>query len=105
LEGTLLFFGFLLLFGLLVFIATIIHDFTDRRICIRRDLHQIKTEIASNGESLVGRYNTYLISIRVDDPDFFCSNILVDIGSVCSNVSVWSFWKSYTPTSLFGIWI
>ena len=105
LEGTLLFFGLLLLFGLFVFITTVVHDFTDRRICIRRYLHQIETEIAGNGESLVGRNNTYLSSIRIDDSDFFCSNVLVDIGSVCSDVSVWSFWKSYTPTSLFGIWI
>ena len=105
LEGTLLFFGLLLLFGLFVFITTVVHDFTDRRICIRRDLHQIETEIAGNGESFVGRNNTYLGSIRIDDSDFFCSNVLVDIGSVCSDVSVWSFWKSYTPTSLFGIWI
>ena len=105
LKRTLLFFGLLLLFGLFVFIATIIHDFTDRRICIRRYFHQIETEIAGNGEGLVGRNNAYLCSVRIDDSDFFCSNVLVDIGSVCSDVSVWSFWKSYTPTSLFGIWV
>jgi len=105
LEGTLLFFGLLLLFGLFVFISTIVHNLTDRRICIRRNLYQIEAKIAGNGEGLVRRNNTYLGSVRVDDSDFFCSDVLVDIGSVCFDVSVWSFWKSYTPTSLFGVWI
>ena len=105
LEGTLLFLGLLLLFGLFVFVSTIVHDFADRRIRIRRYLYQIKTKVAGNGEGFVGRNNAHLSSFRVDDSDFFCSDVLVDIGSVCSNVSVWSFWKSYTPTSLFGIWV
>ena len=105
LKGALLLFGLLQLLGLFVLKPTIVHDFTYRRTCIRRDLNQIETEITGNGKSLVGWNNAYLFSVRVDDSDFFCSDILVDIGSVRSNVSVWSFWKNYTRTSLSGIWV
>jgi len=102
LEGALLFFGLLQLLGLFVLKPSVVHDFTDGWIRIRRDLNQIETEITGNGKSLVGWNNTYLFSVRVDDSDFFCPDVLVDIGSVRSNVSVWSFWKNYTATSLSG---
>ncbi len=105
LKSTLFFLGLLLFLGLLVFVSTIVHNFTDRRIGIRRNLHKIKTEITGNGKGLISRNNTYLGSIRVDDSDFFCSYVLVYIGSVRFIVSVWSFWKGYTPTSLVGIWV
>ena len=103
LESALLFFGLLLLFGLFVLIAAIVHDLTNRGACIRRNLNQIETKIAGYGERFVGRDNSDLISIRIYDPDFFCSDSVVDIGSVRSNGSVWSSWKSYTSTSLSAV--
>ena len=103
LERTLFFLGFLLFFGLLVFIATIVHDFTDRRIRVRRNLHQIETIVTGDSKGLVRGNNADLIAVRVDDSDFFCSDVFVYVGSVRFVVSVWSSWKSYTPTSLFGM--
>jgi len=59
--------------------------------------------IAGDCKCLVGWDDADLFPVRVDDSDFFCSDVLIDpcpvrtIGPVCSS------WKNYTYTSLSGL--
>ena len=100
LKRTLLFFGFLLLFGLLIAIATIVHYFAYRWIGIRRNFNKIQIKISSRLKGLFSRDNTDLIAVRIDDPDFSYPNILVNSCSIRSIRSIRPSWCSYIFTSL-----
>ena len=103
LKRTLLFFGFLLFLGLLVFVTAIVHYFADRWIRVGRNLHQIQPVVAGDGKRFICRYDTQLFPVRINDPDFFGPDIFFDIGSVLTLRSVCSFWKYYALTSLSGL--
>jgi hypothetical protein len=82
LKRRLLLFGFLQLFRLFIFIAAVIHDLADRRVCIGRYFHQIETIFRCLFQCLVDRYDPYLAAVGVDDPDLSGSNELVDVDPI-----------------------
>jgi hypothetical protein len=59
--------------------------------------------VAGNGERFIGRYDAYLFTVRIDDPDFLGPDVLIDIGSVLTLRPVCSSWKNYTFTSSSGL--
>ena len=91
--------SFLPLFLHFEFEAAIIHNFADRWVCIRWNFHQIKAGVNRSCKGFFDRYNTDLFSVRVDYPDFFCSNSLININVVRSVRPMGSSWKSYVSTS------
>ncbi len=60
----LLFLGDLVFLGKLILVLSKIHDPADRRSAGRRDLNQIKTEIAGAVKRFAGRDDTDLFAIR-----------------------------------------
>ncbi len=67
LKGTLFFFGLLLPLGQFILITAIVHDLAYRRLRIWRHLHQIQTKIGSYRQRLGNRYNSELVSLRIDN--------------------------------------
>ena len=95
LESTLFLFRFLQFFSLLVLVLSIIHYFADGRFGIGRYLHQVKAEFSGSLQCLVCRDNADLIAVGIDDPDFSCPDLLVDIYPVLT----WPVCSSYAFTS------
>ena len=102
LKCSLFLFCLLFFLGRFILVATIIHYFTNRRGCIRRNFHQVKAKIIRNGDGFVGRDYTNLIPIRVYYPDLFCPYISIYIYPISSGpvYTICTFRNSYTRTSL-----
>lgn len=101
LGSALLLFCFLKLFSLLIFITTVIHNLAHRRVGIRRDLHQIQTEVPCCGKCLMNWNDTDLITVGINDPNLSCAYVLIDIytAALWFVVLVGAFY-SYALTSL-----
>jgi hypothetical protein len=99
LKAALFFLGLLFLFRLLIFIAAIIHYLTNRGIRGRRNFYEVEANIGGCRKSFSGRYDTDLISLRVDYSYFSCSYSLININFVRSIRSMGSSWNSYACTS------
>ena len=83
LESGLFFFGFLLFFGLFVFIAAIVHDFAHRRFGGGRNLNKVKAEFSSRLQGIVYGQNAKLFAVRVNYADFPFANALIDSSALC----------------------
>jgi hypothetical protein len=99
LKGALFFLGLLFLFRLLISIAAIIHYLTNGWICVRRNFYEVKANIGGCRKSFFGRYDTDLISFRVDYSYFSGSYSLININFIRSIRSLGSSWNSYACTS------
>lgn len=82
LESGLLFLGFLLLFGLFIFKAAVVHDFAHRRGCGGRNFDEIEAEFSSRCQGIVDGQYAKLFTVRIDDTDFPFTNVLVDSGAL-----------------------
>jgi hypothetical protein len=96
----LLFFGFLLFLGLFVFVAPVVHYLTDRRNGIRRNFYQIKSKFSRCLQGVFNRYNSQLVALRIDYPNFACANVSVNVNTIRSIRVKCPFWLSYASTSL-----
>ena len=79
LECTLLFFGLLHFFGLVVLETTVIHYLADRRIRVWGNLHKIKVVISCDGKCLVNCHYAELLAFGVDYPDLLGPDLPVGI--------------------------
>ena len=82
LNNRLFFLGFMSPLLLLIPELPIIHNFTDRRFGIGRDLHQVQTEIIGRCQSSVYWQDPHLVAVGVDYPNLPCANVPVDVYSV-----------------------
>jgi hypothetical protein len=98
LDGALLFFGFLLLFGLFVLEPTVIHDLADRWIGVGRNLHQIQAMLSSRRQGPCEGNDADLTAFRVDQPNFLGPDVSIDPGLVRTRWNDVS-QKSYSCTS------
>jgi len=57
-----------------------------------RNFYQVETKLSRRFKCLSGRDNPDLIAIGVDDSDFSGPDILIDVNSVGSNLSLGSSW-------------
>jgi hypothetical protein len=92
LKSALFFLCLLLLFGLLIPIAPIIHYFADGRIGVGRNLNKVKAILGRRLKRLSGRNDSDLVAIGVYNPNFSGPDILIDIDSVGSERSLGSSW-------------
>jgi hypothetical protein len=84
LKGALLFLGLLLLLGLFIFIAPIIHDFANRGVCIGRHLYEVQASFAGSIERVLDRQNAQLISIGFNNANLPGANISINVDAVRS---------------------
>ncbi len=54
---------------LLVPVLAVVHDPRDRRVGLRRDLHEIEALVVSEGARVVGRLDAELLAVVPDQPD------------------------------------
>jgi len=102
LKWALFLFCFLFLFGLLVAVATIIHNLANRRFRVGRNLYQVQTKFSRSFQSLSCRNNTDLFAIRVYNSYFPGPNVSVDVRSIWSYRSIGSSWCSYVLPPRFN---
>lgn len=98
LKSGLLFLGFLLLFGLFVFKAAIVHDFAHRWFCGGRNLNKVKAEFSSGCQGIIYGQYAKLVAVRVNDTDFPFANVLIDSSALRLVISCRSD-MSYANTS------
>src|SRR5450756_2095144 len=72
---------------LLVLVLAEIHDAADRRLRHRRDLDQVQTLLASNGQRLLRRHDAQLLGGVIDDTNFPHPDPFIDPRAV---VTSWS---------------
>src|SRR5579863_6340023 len=77
-RAFLIFLGFVSFLALLVQELSVIHDFTDRRNGVGRNLHNIQTHLARLFHRVEQGHHTQLISLIVNHTEFASANSLVD---------------------------
>ena len=70
--------GFLFLLGEFVAELAEIHDATDGRHGIGRNLHQINASLSGKQQRIVQGHHAELLSVKADDPDFAGTDFPVD---------------------------
>lgn len=71
-------FAFLILFGLLVTVTTIVDQATDGWVCVGSNLHQIHAAQSGCFQCLLYRQYAKLSPVRIDNSDLACPNTIVD---------------------------
>ena len=75
----LVFLGFLFLFHLLKAEFAVIHDLTDRRLCVWRDLDQIQVLLKGDPKRVLRGHDAKLRAILPDQTDLFVSDLLIEL--------------------------
>ena len=63
---------------LLVFVLTVIHDLTNRRLCRRSNLHQVESGFLCHLQGISGRNDSELFSVFSNQSYFFVSDLFIN---------------------------
>ena len=77
-DDLLLLLCFLLFSHLLVFVLTVIHDLTNRRLCRRSNLHQVESGFLCHLQGISGRNDSKLFSVFSNQSYFFVSDLFIN---------------------------
>lgn len=76
---------FLFPLGLLEAVLAVIHNLADGRICLRRDLNQVKTFVVSNLLRVTGRLDAELGTVGIDQANLGISDLFVELKFLCAD--------------------
>ena len=85
LDDLLILAGFLFLLDALKTVLTVVHDAAYRRLCVRRDHDEVKILLFCHVLCSSELDDTDLLTVRTDQSDFICADLLIDLQLFCAN--------------------
>jgi hypothetical protein len=61
----------------------IVHHAADRRLCVRRNLHEIEALVERTAASFLGQHDSDLLTFCTDDSHFAGVDLLIAPGAFC----------------------
>ena len=85
LDDLLILAGFLFLLDALETVFTVVHDAAYRGFCVRRDHDEVKILLFCHILCHSELDDTDLLTVRTDQSDFICADLLIDLQLFCAN--------------------